>query len=664
MRTLVFLAALGVATTAAAAPQAPPARQRTPSASQQPDRAGEAYAQFLLAQRLEAEDNVEGAVAAYKRAVALDPQAADLLASLASLYMRANRSEEATTAANQALAIDASNADAHRVLGTIYAELALTAGLSQRVGPGQRGDLDAAIQHFEKALARPAGEPDVNIRAMLARLYIAADSYDKAIPILTDLVREEPQWQEGATLLTQAFTAAGRSDDAIRWLESAVDERPQLYGTLADLYTRQRRWNDAAATYENALRAQPRSVDLRVRYSQALLSVGGIDKATRARDILRETAAAGTTDERVAYLLSQAERISGDPAAAEATARKMLVANKRSPRGYEALAEALEERQRYQEAADLLAPAIADFRTGANSSAVLSLLLPHLGFAYQELGQVDKAIATFEEARKLSPDDDRVASYLIQALLAGKKYAEAADLAHGARASRPDDLRLARLEARALREGGKVDQGAALLSGLVQQHEDQPGGYVALAQYYTDANRGADAIKVLQGAQSKFPTDTTFTFQLGAVLDKQKRYAESETVFRQLVAREPQNAAALNYLGYMMAVRGDRLDESIEFVQRALKLDPDNSSFLDSLGWAYFKSGKTDLALQHLGRAAEQLATNSVVQDHYGDALFKVGRYDEAVAAWTRALSGDLDSVDRGDLDKKIKSARQKLSKK
>ena len=105
MRTLVFLAALGVAASAAAAPQATTARQRTPAAAQQPDRKGEAYAQFLLAQRLEADDNVEGAVASYKRAIALDPQAPDLVASLASLYMRANRSEEATNTANQALAL-------------------------------------------------------------------------------------------------------------------------------------------------------------------------------------------------------------------------------------------------------------------------------------------------------------------------------------------------------------------------------------------------------------------------------------------------------------------------------------------------------------------------------------------------------------------------------
>jgi tetratricopeptide (TPR) repeat protein len=109
----------------------------------------------------------------------------------------------------------------------------------------------------------------------------------------------------------------------------------------------------------------------------------------------------------------------------------------------------------------------------------------------------------------------------------------------------------------------------------------------------------------------------------------------------------------------MLADRGEKLDESVTFIQRALALEPDNGSYLDSLGWAYFRVGKLDLAEENLRRAANQLTTNSVIQDHYGDVLFRLGRVDEAIAAWTRALEGDGDSVDLSAVDKKIKSARQ-----
>jgi tetratricopeptide (TPR) repeat protein len=114
----------------------------------------------------------------------------------------------------------------------------------------------------------------------------------------------------------------------------------------------------------------------------------------------------------------------------------------------------------------------------------------------------------------------------------------------------------------------------------------------------------------------------------------------------------------------MLAERGERLDESVTYLKKALQVEPENPSYLDSLGWAYFKSDKLDLAESNLKRAADQLKTNSVIQEHYGQVLFKLGRYDEAIAAWTRALAGDGDSIDKAVVDRKIRAAKQKLPKK
>jgi tetratricopeptide (TPR) repeat protein len=498
---------------------------------------------------------------------------------------------------------------------------------------------------------------------MLARLYVGSANYDKAIPLLSELVKQEPQWRDGASLLLEAYSAAGRGAEALRWLEDAVQADPELYPMLADLYARDRRWKEAASAYEHAIAGSPRSADLKSRYGQMLLLMGGRDEIVKARTALREAVAIRGNDESALYFLSQAERRSGELDAAEATARKLITQNARSVRGFAALAEVLEERRRYQAVIDTLAPAIPNFRTGPTSAIALGALLPHLGFAYQQIGQFDKAVATFEEARKLAPNDPALTGYLIQANLAAKRFNEAADLARQARADQPDSLPLARLEAEALRQSGRTEQGVALLEGVVQKNSDDPDAYIALSQIYSDTNRGAQAVKVLQEAQTKFPAETSLTFQLAAVLEKQKKHAESEAVFRQLIAREPDHAAALNYLGYMLADRGEKLEESVGLIQRALQLEPDNGSYLDSLGWAYFKIGKLDLAETHLKRASDQLLTNSVVQDHYGDVLARMGRFDQAIAAWNRALSGDGDSIDRGDIDKKIRSARQKLPK-
>jgi len=632
-----------------------------------PDQVAEAYAQFLLGHRLEDKDDDDGAIAAYKRAKELDPGAAEIPAELASLYLRLNNAQEAMSMAEQALKIAPANREANRVLGMVYAALSEAAQDNAPRGRGaSRADDNAAkaIGHLELAIDRAGGEADPNVRATLARLYVRNGAYEKAIPILTDLVNREPNWQDGPTMLAEAYAGAGRVKDAIVWLEQRTTDDPRLLPALADFYERERRWSDAASAYSRALQRAPRSTDLKTRYAAALLNAGGRDNLGKAREALTELTSSNSPNARALYLLSQAYRRLGDFKQAEASARRVIAQNNKSPWGYYALAETLEVRHQYQAVVDELAPVVASFRGKSDASFDVGILLPHLGFAYQELGQHDKAIAAFEDARKLAPNDPATAGYLIEANIAAKKYGAAVDAAKAALAQNPNDLRLTRLHAQALRHNGKADQGIALLEEAVRRHADEPLAYVSLAQAYSEADRGAQAVKVLQEAQAKFPTDDTIAFELGTVFDKQKKFADAESAFRQVLARDPENATALNYLGYMLAERGERLDESVTYLKKALQIEPENGSFLDSLGWAYFRSDKLDLAEDNLRRAADQLRTNSVIQDHYGDVLFKLGRYDEAIAAFTRALNGDGDSIDKSGIDRKIRAAKQKLPKK
>jgi tetratricopeptide (TPR) repeat protein len=635
-----------------------------------PDKVAEAYAQFLLGHRFEENEDETAAIAAYKRAMELDPNAAEIPAQLASLYLKQSKVPEATAAAEASLKIAPANREANRVLGTIDAALSESSPDPASRGRGSNraasdDNLAKAIKHFETALDGAVAESDPNVRATLARLYIRSNAFAKAVPLLIDLVNQEPGWQDGPLMLVEAFSGAGQSRDAIAWLEERTAGDPRLLPALADFYERERRWSDAAGAYARALQRTPRDNNLRTRYASALMNAGGRDNLEKARATLTDAVAGGRTqaDVRGLYLLSQANRRLGDYPEAEAAARRVIAQNNASPWGYYALAEALEGRRQYQSVVDELAPVVAQNR-GKGDDFDITILLPHLGFAYQEVGQPDKAIATFEEARKLTPGDPAIAGYLVEANIAAKKYSAAADAAKAALAQHPDDLRLTRLQAQALRHSGKTDAGIALLEESVKHHADDPTAYVALAQAYSDAERAPQAVKVLQDAHGKFPQDDGIAFELGTVFDKQKKFAEAESAYREVLSRDPENAIALNYLGYMLAERGERLDESVTYLKKALQVEPENPSYLDSLGWAYFKADKLDLAETNLKRAADALKTNSVIQEHYGQVLFKLGRYDEAIAAWTRALAGDGDSIDKADVDKKIKAAKQKLTSK
>ncbi len=115
--------------------------------------------------------------------------------------------------------------------------------------------------------------------------------------------------------------------------------------------------------------------------------------------------------------------------------------------------------------------------------------------------------------------------------------------------------------------------------------------------------------------------------QAGAAYEQDHQYDQAERAFRDLIAANPKNADALNYLGYMLAERGRNLDEAVSLVTRALALQADNPAFLDSLGWAYFKKTELDKAEGPLERAAAAVPRGSVIQEHLGDLLLR----DEAL---------------------------------
>ena len=118
----------------------------------------------------------------------------------------------------------------------------------------------------------------------------------------------------------------------------------------------------------------------------------------------------------------------------------------------------------------------------------------------------------------------------------------------------------------------------------------------------------------------------------------------------------------LNYLGYMNANRGVKLEESLQLIQRALELDPENGAYLDSLGWAYFRLGRFAEAEGPLRRAAEK-QPGAVVLDHLGDLLKQLGRLSEAVEAWKRARTGEDEDgeLDRAELERKIQEGQLAL---
>ena len=112
-------------------------------------------------------------------------------------------------------------------------------------------------------------------------------------------------------------------------------------------------------------------------------------------------------------------------------------------------------------------------------------------------------------------------------------------------------------------------------------------------------------------------------------------------MFESILRADSNHHQALNYLGYMLADRGERLDYARNLIERAVQLDPSNAAYLDSYGWVFYRLGQYDEALKQLERAAE-MVSDATVFDHLGDAYKAVKLEDKARLWWQRAL--DIDS--------------------
>ena len=168
--------------------------------------------------------------------------------------------------------------------------------------------------------------------------------------------------------------------------------------------------------------------------------------------------------------------------------------------------------------------------------------------------------------------------------------------------------------------------------------------YTALAynrmKDYSNAVNHFTACEVIARATETNRLTPTFYFQLGAAHERFRQFEEAEKYFRQSLALAPDFSEALNYLGYMWAERGQRLPEAQAMIEQAVKLEPKNAAFLDSLGWVLFKLNKPREGLPHILKAIElNDEPDSTLYDHLGDIYAALQEPQKARAAWEKALT-------------------------
>jgi tetratricopeptide (TPR) repeat protein len=250
-----------------------------------------------------------------------------------------------------------------------------------------------------------------------------------------------------------------------------------------------------------------------------------------------------------------------------------------------------------------------------------------------------------------------------------------------------DDYALLRLEATTLTEMGKVDEAVNLIKPLIGKKitsktaavpnlgageniltvgspmYDDFSNYLFISNLYSQANRGKEAVEAVKQAMTTAQSPDRkeiAKLTLASVQQTTGDFQGAETTLRDILKQSPQNPIALNNLGYFLAERGEKLNEALDLIKKAVELNPNNPSYLDSLGWTYFKLGQLGEAETHLKNALRIDNSSSTIQEHLGDVYQKQGKPEAAKEVWQKALNLAIEAVDIDRLKTKL---NQKSSK-
>ncbi|WP_187265925.1 tetratricopeptide repeat protein [Alkalisalibacterium limincola] len=502
----------------------------------------------------------------------------------------------------------------------------------------QTGDFQAAARHYLNA-ARASDDPALAERAAQAAMLAGDPALARqAVARWTEL---DP---DSRGLLATRAIQAMRADDT----EGAVDALasllalPEEGGSRVVLQV-------LSGTQDEALAGRVLSGLLQRDALpgddfQAWLAFAGL--AQRWGDPeLTTTLVSGAVsrfpDEPRAWLLKAAQlRVEGDLGGARAAVERALAAEP-GDTGLRIAAAGELERMGDAEAAErVLAEATQDDTIFSTRAAYLARARDNSGLA-DLADEIEASLADSpgpaSAVRRLLLG--QISEYLGQFEAAVRWYASVPEGRVWAQAQ----LRTARAEA----ARGRLEEALEVLRSL-QLDYDSDGevirdAYLFEAELYTQAGRDTEALAAYGRGLGIFEDDPLLLYARALAWVAMDRIAEAEVDLRRILVFEPDNAAALNALGYTLADRTDRHEEALGYIERALALDPGNPAIIDSLGWVLYRLGRVPEALEHLERAWSILP-DAEIGAHLGEVLWSLGERREARRIWSEARELDAEN--------------------
>jgi tetratricopeptide (TPR) repeat protein len=548
--------------------------------------------------------------------VLVRPEApADYDVLVAQQLVLEGRAEDAVAAYERAVAKDPHSA---------YLRRRLAAGL------GQQGRLDESLVHAKRAVE--LDPDDEAARVFLAQLHRVRREPALAESLLVDPAGA-PLNPDAALLLYQIRLEAGRREEALAvalWLVQAEPDELRGRIALAGVYQEMDRPDDAERSLREALAIDPGNLRIYGALARSLRERGENQQEIA---LYAEILERYPNHHATLVALGEAQMALDD---LEGAIKTFQIVVERYPEDVQSLKNLgylrFEARQ-FREAEELFRRAV-DSGPGEYEAAFF------LGVVRRRIGEGDAALEAFE---RIPPDHAHFAEARTQiAAIYERRGLYDRALVEVERASKLDPSRDLDLYAANLRgKSGDFDGAVSHMERLLAEH----------------------------------PDDDELIFNLGVIYGEDKRTDEAIGFMQRALERNPENASALNYIGYTWAERGIRLDEAEGMITRAIELRPDDGFIVDSLGWVYYmrarplvQSGRSrearrflERALAELERADELTGGDPVISEHLGDTYLLLDQKQQALEHFEEALSLEPREGEQPHLLQKFENLRQEL---
>jgi len=544
--------------------------------------------------------------------------------------------------------------DASIVPNASATEPSLTAELFYRLLLGdvalQRGDLavsaraylDAARSASDARLAERATEValasrDRELAHAAADLWMHLDpAADRPKRVLAAL-----EANDNGTLPSTAANDELRARLTRALAEAALSGQGvgEVFMQLNRLFSEQSDKHAVLLLVRDIARPYPKTPEAHYAIALAALGVGDDDVAAakEARAEVERALELRPDWERAAVL--RAEIIGRDaPDAALQGLKSFVDAHPDAKGAAGALAQQYVDRKRYAEARALM----QKLWDRERDSRDLEFAVATIALQMKDYPEAERLLLDLRQASYGEPGV--IELYLAQAAEETKQWSKA--IAHYQAVTEGDRAWLAKLRIGALYgKQGNVAEGQRWLAGLQPVTRDQKVQLKqAEAQLLREAGDDAGAYRVLEQGVADNPDTADLIYDLAMVAEKLDRVDEAESRLKQLVELRPDDAQALNALGYTLVDRTRRTDEGLGFIERAHKLSPRDPFILDSLGWAYFRMGRLDDAERYLQQALDG-RPDAEIAAHLGEVLWKKGEHDKARALWKGQLDSNPDNA-------------------